>query len=60
MEKDKEIRIDIVEIFIAIMVFIIMTNIVAIGKDIRIIYKDTLLQNTNYYENERGEIVSKW
>lgn len=49
MEK---IRIDVVEIIIAIMIFIITSNVIAIRKDLRIINKDILLKSEKYYESE--------
>lgn len=56
MEK---IRIDVVEIIIAIMIFIITSNVIAIRKDLRIINKDILLKSEKYYENEEGEIINR-
>lgn len=49
MEK---IRIDVIEIIIAIMIFIITSNVIAIRKDLRIINKDILLKSEKYYESE--------
>lgn len=56
MEK---IRIDVVEIIIAIMIFIITSNVIAIRKDLRIINKDILLKSEKYYENKEGEIINR-
>lgn len=55
----EKIRIDIVEIVIALMIFIITVNVINIRRDYRIINKDILLENKNYYETEGGEILNK-
>lgn len=53
------IRIDIAEIIIALMIFIITANVISIRRDYRIINKNILLENENYYETEGGEILNK-
>lgn len=56
---NEEIRIDIVEIIIALMIFIITVNVINIRRDYRVINKNILLENENYYETEGGEIFNK-
>lgn len=46
------ISIDVIEILIAIMIFIITSNVIAIRRDFRNVNENTLLQNENYYKKE--------
>lgn len=58
-EEKVTIKIDVIEIIIAIMMLILMDNCIAIRKDIRNINKDILLQSGKYYETEYGEIINE-
>lgn len=54
-----KLKIDVIEIVIAIMIFIITSNVIAIRKDLRVINKDILLKSEKYYENKEGEIINR-
>ena len=56
---NEEIRSDIVEIIIALMIYIITVNVINIRRDYRVINKNILLENENDYETEGGEIFNK-